>query len=185
MNDTDQFEAQDLPPSKSQLKRDALALQALGAKLLDLPESDWAALGLPEALIAALREGKRIRAHGARRRQLQYIGKLMRDLDPEPIRAGLAALRADDRTAKRVFANAERWRDRLLREGTEAVAAFEADTGQAESGLTGLLADYAVATSDRAEKTLSFPFHPRVTDPSPLEIKGAIDRVKEQAANAE
>ena len=47
-----------------------------------------------------------------------------------------------------------RWRDRLLREGTEAVAAFEAETGQAESGLTGLLADYAVATSDRAEKTL-------------------------------
>ena len=48
MNDTDQFEAQDLPPSKSQLKRDALALQALGAKLLELPESDWAALGLPD-----------------------------------------------------------------------------------------------------------------------------------------
>jgi len=65
MNDTDQFEAQDQPPSKSQLKRDALALQALGADLLELPESDWVALGLPEALIAALRDGKRTRANAS------------------------------------------------------------------------------------------------------------------------
>ena len=141
-------------PSKSALKRQQLALQKLGEELIDLGDAELASFGLDERIVDAIRAARSMRSHGALRRQKQLIGKLMRDLDPEPIRAGLAALRADDRTAKRVFANAERWRDRLLREGTEAVAAFEAETGQAESGLTGLLADYAVATSDRAEKTL-------------------------------
>jgi ribosome-associated protein len=85
MNDTEQFEPHPSPPSKSQRKRDAAALQALGTELLELAEADWNALGLQDNLIAALREAARVRAHGARRRQLQYIGKLMRDIDPRPI----------------------------------------------------------------------------------------------------
>jgi ribosome-associated protein len=141
-------------PSKSALKRQQLALQKLGEELIDLGDAELASFGLDERIVDAIRAARSMRSHGALRRQKQLIGKLMRDLDPEPIRAGLAALRADDRAAKRVFASAERWRDRLLREGTEAVSAFEAETGQAESGLAGLLADYSVATSDRAEKTL-------------------------------
>ena len=132
MNDTDQFEAQDLPPSKSQLKRDALALQALGAKLLDLPESDWVALGLPEVLIAALREGKRIRAHGARRRQLQYIGKLMRDIDAGPILDHFQQLRLKSRAQARAHQELEHWRDRLIDEGDSAVEAFLARHAQAD-----------------------------------------------------
>ena len=78
----------------------------------------------------------------------------MRELDPEPIRAGLTALRADDLAAKRLFARAEKWRDRLLRERQAALAEFEKETGAAAPELGDLLAEYDVATSDRAEKTL-------------------------------
>lgn len=141
-------------PSKSARKRQQLALQKLGEELIDLGDAELAAFGLDERIVDAVRAARSIRSHGALRRQKQLIGKLMRELDPEPIRAGLAALRADDLAAKRVFANAERWRDRLLREGVAAVAAFEAETGQQDAGLAGLLADYEVAISDRAEKTL-------------------------------
>jgi ribosome-associated protein len=122
--DADQSEAQDQPPSKSQLKRDALALQALGTDLLELPESDWVALGLPETLIAALRDGKRIHAHGARKRQLQYIGKLMRAIDPEPVRAHFERLRLKSREQTRAHQDLEHWRDRLIDEGDSAVEAF-------------------------------------------------------------
>lgn len=141
-------------PSKSALKRRQLALQKLGEELIDLGDAELASFSLDERIVDAIRAARSMRSHGALRRQKQLIGKLMRELDPEPIRAGLAALRADDLAARRVFANAERWRDRLLREGADAAAAFEAETGQQESGLAGLLAEHAAATSDRAEKTL-------------------------------
>ncbi len=124
MNDADPFETHKEPPSKSQLKRDALALQALGSELLELPESDWVALGLPQALITALQEGKRIRAHGARRRQLQYIGKLMRDIDAAPVREHFRQLRLNSREQARAHQELEQWRDRLIEHGDEALETF-------------------------------------------------------------
>jgi ribosome-associated protein len=130
MNDTDPFETHNEPPSKSQLKRDALALQTLGSELLELPESDWIALGLPQALITALRDGKRIRAHGARRRQLQYIGKLMRDIDAAPVREHFEQLRLKSREQARAHQQLEHWRERLIEQGDAAVEAFlELHTG--------------------------------------------------------
>ena len=77
-------------PSKSARKRAAHAAQDLGEALLRLPESELTALELPEALLEALRAGRRINSRAAGARQRQYIGKLMRQLDPEPIRAALA-----------------------------------------------------------------------------------------------
>jgi ribosome-associated protein len=71
-----------LTPSKSQRKRDAHALQALGGQLVALSAAQLTRLDLPEALHEAVVAAQRIRAHGARTRQLQYIGKLMRQLDP-------------------------------------------------------------------------------------------------------
>ncbi|MEJ2059808.1 MAG: ribosome biogenesis factor YjgA [Gammaproteobacteria bacterium] len=82
--------------SKSQLKREAHALQELGERLLTLNEETLAALPLPDELRQALAEGRQIRARGALRRQRQYIGKLMRGIDPEPIRAALAKRRHGD-----------------------------------------------------------------------------------------
>ncbi|MGB3935618.1 MAG: ribosome biogenesis factor YjgA, partial [Burkholderiales bacterium] len=69
--------------SRSQKKRAVEALQKLGAALVELAPAQLDAIALPDALAAAVREAQRIRSHEARRRQLQYIGKLMRSIDPE------------------------------------------------------------------------------------------------------
>ena len=67
-------------------------LQALGAELVELPDAQLAALELPDALRTAVRQAKRITAHEGRRRQIQYIGRLMRDVDPAPLREQLDVL---------------------------------------------------------------------------------------------
>jgi ribosome-associated protein len=152
----------DSKPSKSARKRLQLELQNLGEQLIDLSDAELATFALDDRIVEAIRAARSIRSHGALRRQKQLIGKLMRELDPEPLRAGLAALRADDLATKRVFARAEKWRDRLLREGGSALAAFEQETGTADAALADLLAEYEVAFSDRAEKTLSRKIFRRV-----------------------
>ncbi len=72
----------DLKPSKSARKRDYLALQKLGEELITITQSDLDSLPLDDALREAVREAGEIKAHGALRRQKQYIGKLMRSIDP-------------------------------------------------------------------------------------------------------
>ena len=79
-------------PSKSSRKRAAHAAQALGERLIQLKESEWAKLPLPETLLDALRTAKRIKARGGLARQKQYIGKLMRELDTAAIEAALEDL---------------------------------------------------------------------------------------------
>ena len=83
----------DTKPSKSARKRAYLALQKLGEELITLRESDLQAMPLDEELRDAVLEARRIKAHGALRRQKQYIGKLMGRVDPEPIREALERLR--------------------------------------------------------------------------------------------
>ena len=85
------------PPSKSQRKRDAQALQVLGAQLVVLAPAPLARLELPEALREAVETARGLRAHGARARHRQYMGKLMRQLDPavlQRIRETLESQRA-------------------------------------------------------------------------------------------
>lgn len=100
--------------SKSQHKRDMTALQDLGASLLELPQAKVDALPLSEKLAAALRDARRISSHEARRRQLQYIGKLMREEDPAPIRAVLAAAAGQSAAARARQKRLEQWRERLI-----------------------------------------------------------------------
>ena len=83
----------ELKPSKSALKREYIALQKLGEELISLKESDLKGLPLDDNLHEAIMEARQIKAHGALRRQKQYIGKLMRHIDPEPLRAAVAKLR--------------------------------------------------------------------------------------------
>ena len=80
-------------PSKSARKREHLALQKLGEELLTLRDSDLRKIELDDDLLEAVLEARRIQSHGALRRQKKYIGKLMRGVDPEPIRAALARTR--------------------------------------------------------------------------------------------
>src|SRR5262245_32190243 len=78
-------------PSKTQLKQQMLELQELGQQLSELPAERLRGIDLPERLRDAIDEFKRTRSHEGRRRQLQFIGKLMRGVDPEPLRAVLDA----------------------------------------------------------------------------------------------
>ncbi|MBT8088747.1 MAG: DUF615 domain-containing protein [Gammaproteobacteria bacterium] len=82
----------ELKPSKSARKREFLALQKLGEELIALNESDLRQIGLDEDLLEAVLEARQIKSHGALRRQKQYIGKIMRHVDPEPIRAAMLRL---------------------------------------------------------------------------------------------
>lgn len=82
-------------PSKTQMKQAMDDLQALGSKLVELSKGQLKSLMLPENLHNAILDYQRFPKHEARRRQLQYIGKVMRTLDAEPIEAGLAALRGE------------------------------------------------------------------------------------------
>jgi len=80
------------PPSKSMRKREATALQKLGMRLIGLREDEFATLPLPETLAEAIRDARGLKSRGALARQYQYIGKLMRDIEIEPLERALAAL---------------------------------------------------------------------------------------------
>ena len=84
---------EDFGPSKSELKRASKALQDLGAELVELGKERLAKVPIDEDLRDAVKDYQRFTAHEARRRQLQYIGRLMRNVDPEPIRAALDAFK--------------------------------------------------------------------------------------------
>jgi ribosome-associated protein len=94
------------------------ALRDLGAELVDLPLSQLKRLNLPEDLYAAVRECQKITAHGARRRQVMYLGKLMRSVDEEPIRAGLALMRGENASENARLQRLERMRTRFLADET-------------------------------------------------------------------
>jgi ribosome-associated protein len=102
--------------SKSGRKREALRLQALGRELTALRPQQLEALELPDALLAALLDYQRFPSHGARRRQLQFIGRLMRELDASAIEDALADLRGESAGARYAFHQVEQWRERLLAE---------------------------------------------------------------------
>ena len=101
-------------PSKSQKKREMHALQDLGEELVALPQDRLNKLDLPDALYDAVMDARRFTKHEARRRQMQYIGKIMRDIDTDPIAEQLAEIKGESDTAKAHFHALERWRDRLL-----------------------------------------------------------------------
>lgn len=101
-------------PSRSALKRDALARRELGARLTQLSPELLDGLRLPEGLRAALHEFSRLKARGAKRRQLQFIGGLMRDLDPTPIQQLIDELSGQSAQARYQLHQLEGWRERLL-----------------------------------------------------------------------
>ena len=152
----------DSKPSKSERKREQLERQQLGESLIAFDAATLAALPLDERLRDAVMQAAKIRSHGALRRQKQLIGKLMRDVDPEPIRAAIATLTADDVAAKRLFSQAERWRDRIIGGGNTALDEFAAATGVDDAELQAWLAELEVCASERIEKTLKRKIFRRV-----------------------
>ena len=112
--------------SKSQLKREAETLQTLGRNLVELPAARYAALmaklELPDTLREALDGCRAINARGGRKRQLQFIGKLMRRIDAEPVRRALEDLAGKDSARTAALHRLEMWRGRLITEGDAALA---------------------------------------------------------------
>ncbi len=104
----------DRRPSKTERKKAVHALQDLGVELVALSEERLAAIELPERLRDAVLEARHIKTFEARRRQMQYIGKLMRKVDAAAIRAALEAWQAQSRGRTAAQKRAERWRERLL-----------------------------------------------------------------------
>ncbi|OIO09522.1 MAG: hypothetical protein AUJ80_04410 [Gallionellaceae bacterium CG1_02_60_325] len=125
---------QELPPSKTKVKKQMHDLQDLGKQLTELPKEKWRALDLPEALLEALADYKRISKFGAQKRQLQYIGKLMREVETGPILAKLDAWNGTSREHTAWLHQVEQWRDRLLEDS---------------AALTTLLAQYPQADAQR------------------------------------
>lgn len=110
---TNQDEAPQL--SKTQRKRAMEDLQALGEALVVLPAERLGRIEMPETLREAVREARGMTRHDeARRRQMQYIGRLMRDIDPEPMRAALAEIRGESARATANLHKLEKLRDDLL-----------------------------------------------------------------------
>jgi ribosome-associated protein len=109
------MEAQERP-SKTERKQAMHELQALGERLVSLNDERLASVELPEQLREAVLEARRIRSREGRRRQLQYIGRLMRSIDPAPIRARFEAWDGQSTAATAAHQRAERWRERLIDE---------------------------------------------------------------------
>lgn len=106
----------DEPISKTKRKAAMDELQDIGATLIELPKEKLAKLDLPEILVDAIREAKRITANGATRRQLQYIGRIMRNVDTAPILDQLQRWEGKHTAENAYFHRLENWRTRLIAE---------------------------------------------------------------------
>lgn len=118
--------------SKSQIKREMLELQKLGEQLLTLKDQHLKQLHLSPELVQAIKLAKVLKSHGAKRRQLQYIGRLMRKVDPEPIRDYLAGISLQHQRSVALLHLYESWRERLLSEGSTAFSEFITQYPQAD-----------------------------------------------------
>ena len=118
-------------PSKSAKKRDAHEHQALGEALTTMSESALAAAPLTEALRDALAQWRHTRSHEGKRRQMQYIGKLMRDADIEPIREAVATARLGRAHDALALHQAELWRTELV-DSDDALTRWMAEHPQTE-----------------------------------------------------
>lgn len=112
-----------LPLSKTKKKQAMHALQDIGKELVKLPANKLERLALPEELRRAVEDCRRFTKHEAIRRQMQYIGRLMRGVDEAPIARQLAAWRGESDEEKALMHRIERWRDRLV-ENDEALTLF-------------------------------------------------------------
>ena len=124
--------------SKSQKKRDMLALQDIGEELVALSSEAINKLDLPDNLRIAVVDAKKIpkSKYGGMKRQMQYIGRLMRQIDPLPIIGQLNSLKAPNKKDTALHHLAERWRERVLSDET-ALNAFANEFPDADRALLG------------------------------------------------
>jgi ribosome-associated protein len=119
-------QSDDLPErdSKTKRKQDMLALQKIGEILVELPAPQLAKIPLDARLADAVNEARRLKSREGIRRQLQYIGKIMRNTEIEPIVEALDKVQTRDQLSKAKFHQVERWRDELIASGDTALQEF-------------------------------------------------------------
>ena len=100
--------------SKTQKKKEAEALQDLGEKLVKLSNEQLKDIDMPEELCSAVKQAKAIKSHGALKRQMQFIGTLMRQIDPEPVQEALDEIEQGNYKKAQEFKETERWREELM-----------------------------------------------------------------------
>ena len=115
--------------SKTQRKQEMHELQALGAELVELSDAVLAGMQMPDDLREAVLEARRIKAHEGRRRQMQYIGRLMRDIDPAPLREQLDALSGQSAAETARHKRLEALREKLLADDTALTAYVSSHAG--------------------------------------------------------
>jgi ribosome-associated protein len=131
-NYQDDENLEELPPSKTKIKKQMLELQALGEKLASLNKDQLKEIEMPDSLREAISEVKRMTKFGAISRQMQYIGRLMRDVETAPIIAKLDTWNGTSRQHIAWLHQVERWRDRLL-EDSNAITELLATYPQADA----------------------------------------------------
>ena len=157
MRGRDEETGEFLSPSRSQQRREALAVFDLGEKLVALPDSQLAKLPMPEELMELVRTSRKITAPVAHKRQLQYLAKIMRREDDETLEAIKRALEHDRADARRETAELHRFealRERLIEGGDAALAEFIAEYPHADRQHLRQLARNA-----REEKLANKPLH--------------------------
>ncbi len=148
----------DTPISKSQRKRDALALQALADEMVRLSPAELASVPLPVNLRDGVMSAREL-SRGAYRRQVRYLGRLLRETDVAPIRSAVDAHRSTSHEDKARLKRLERWRERLMEEGDAAVAELldeyaHADAQQLRQLLRNAHKEHAVGRPPRSFRQL-------------------------------
>ena len=141
-------------PSKSEKKRQVLALQALGERLIDLTKEQLREMVLDENLFNAIVAASKMKSRGALRRQHQLIGKLMRKVDPEPIRCAIETYQRQEHMDKEIFRRAEHWRDRIVRDQQDGLNEFFEATGNTNGDLSTMLNEYLASSEEAARRSL-------------------------------
>ena len=157
------IEIDDLP-SRSQLKRDSQELRDLSEKLVLMANSHLEKITLDSGLLAAIKEARRLKNLDARRRQIQYIGKLMRNIDLTEIRYSIDKLNHQSQTFRQHFAMLEQWRDRLIDEGNSAIEEFLIDYPNADRQKIRNLSRQASREKTGTAKTKLFKYLKELAD---------------------
>ena len=142
--------------SRTQKKKNAERLQKIGERLIDLDDTVLDAIGISEELREAVVQARSIKQHEARRRQLQYIGRLMREAgeDPSEIRSAIERAEGSDGDEKRKFKQVETWRNELLAGGRSRYDWLLKNYPQADAVHLRRLIISASAGEKRAARTL-------------------------------
>lgn len=142
--------------SKTEVKKEMVVLQQLGIKLVELSDSQLNKIPLPENLIDSIKLAKTITKNGGLKRQLKYVGKLMRHVDPEPIIQAMDDIENGHKKNKQSFHLKEQWRDWLLEGEKDKLTEFLNKYPSADmQRLRQLIRNYNTAKTDDKKKQIA------------------------------